>query len=127
MNKFNLFILTVFYLISGSISQAAESTSMPSDNTYEPTDPERILVLYDNPMEEHKLISVVIASGYDVRNEKQLEAAIEVLKKESAKLGAHAIIVLPYGHDENIEPGVEKDHEDKKISGKAIRYKHFYY
>jgi len=54
---------------------------MPSDNNYEPTDPERILVLYDNPMEEHKVISVVVASGYDVRNEKQLEAAIEVLKK----------------------------------------------
>ena len=50
-----------------------------------------------NPMEEHKVISIVIASGYDVRNEKQLEAAIEVLKKESAKLGAHAVIILPNG------------------------------
>ena len=100
---------------------------MPSDNSYGPTDPERILVLYDNPMEEHKVINVVIASGYDVRDEKQLEAAIEVLKKESAELGAHAVIVLPYGHDGNIEPGVEKDHEDKKVYGRAIRYKHFYY
>ena len=127
MNNFNLILLTVFYLISGSISQAAETTPMPSDNSYEPTDPARILVLYDNPMEEHKLINVVIASGYDVRNEKQLEAAIEVLKKESAKLGAHAVIVLPYGHDGNVEPGVETEHDDKKVSGKAIRYKHFYY
>ena len=127
MNKFNLFLLTVFYLISGSITHAAETTSTPSDDSYEPTDPERILVLYDNPMEEHKVISVVIASGYDVRDEKQLEAAIEVLKKDSAKLGAHAVIVLPYGHDGNIEPGVETEHDDKKVYGRAIRYKHFYY
>jgi len=81
MYRFYLIFLTALYLTSGSITQAAESTSMPSDNNYEPTDPERILVLYDNPMEEHKVISVVVASGYDVRNEKQLEAAIEVLKK----------------------------------------------
>ena len=119
--------MTVFYLFTGSITQAAESTSMPSDNSYEPTDPERILVLYDNPMEQHKVISVLIANGYDVRNEKQLQVAIEVLKKESAKLGAHAVIILPHGHDKSVEPGVEKDHDDKKISGKAIRYKHFYY
>ena len=127
MNRFYLIFLTGLYLTTGSVVQAVESSSVPSDNTYEPTDPERILVLYDNPMEEHKVISVLIASGFDVRDEKQLETAIELLKKESAKLGAHAIIILPHGHDESVGPGVEKDHDDKKISGKAIRYKHFYY
>ena len=127
MNKFNLILLTVLFLCTGSIAHAAESLSTASDNNYEPTDPELILVLYDNPMEEHKVISVVIASGYNVKNEKELEAAIEVLKKESAKLGAHAVIILPHDHNNNVETGIGNDHEDKNISGKAIRYKHFYY
>ena len=100
---------------------------MPSNITYEPTDPERILVLYDNPMEEHTVISVLITRGYNVKIEEQLDAAIEVLKEEAARVGAHAVIILPPGHNKSVEPGVEKDHEDKKISAKAIRYKHFYY
>jgi len=100
---------------------------MPSDNTYEPTDPERVLVLYDNPMEEHTVISVLITRGYNVKIEKELDAAIEVLKKEAARVGAHAVIIIPPDHNKHVEPGVEKDDEDKNISAKAIRYKHFYY
>ena len=100
---------------------------MPSGYTYEPTDPERVLVLYDNPMEEHTVISVLITRGYNVTIKKQLDAAIEVLKKEAASAGAHAVIILPPVHNNNVEPGVEKQDEDKKISAKAIRYKHFYY
>jgi hypothetical protein len=127
MNKFYLIFLTGFYLITGSIAQAVESSSMLSDNTYEPTDTERVLVLYDNPMEEHTVISVLITRGYNVKIKKELDAAIEVLKKEAARVGAHAVIILPPVHNKNVEPGVEKDDEDKNISGKAIRYKHFYY
>ena len=56
MNKFYLIFLAVFYLATGSITQAVENPSMPSDNTYAPTDPGRVLVLYDNPMEEHTVI-----------------------------------------------------------------------
>ena len=100
---------------------------MQSDNTYEPTDTERVLVLYDNPMEEHTVISVLITRGNNVKIEKELDAAIEVLKKEAARVGAHAVIILTPGHNKNVEPGVEKDDKDKNISGKAIRYKHFYY
>ena len=127
MNKFYLIFLTGLYLITGSIAQAVESSSMPSDNTYEPTDPERVLVLYDNPMEEHTVISVLITRGYNVKIEKELDAAIEVLKKEAARVGAHAVIIIPPDHNKHVEPGVEKDDEDKNISAKAIRYKHFYY
>lgn len=127
MNKFYLIFLTGLFLITGSIAQAVESSSIPSENTYEPTDPERVLVLYDNPMEEHTVISVLITRGYNVKIEKELDAAIEVLKKEAAKVGAHAVIFLPPGQNKNVKPGVEKDDEDNDISGKAIRYKHFYY
>jgi len=127
MNKFYLILLTGLYLTTGSIAQAVESSSMPSDNTYEPTDPERVLVLYDNPMEQHTVISVLITPGYNIKIEKELDAAIEVLKKEAARLGAHAVIILPPGYDNNVESGVARDDEDKNISAKAIRYKHFYY
>jgi hypothetical protein len=78
MNKFYLIFLTGFYLITGSIAQAVESSSMLSDNTYEPTDTERVLVLYDNPMEEHTVISVLITRGYNVKIKKELDAAIEI-------------------------------------------------
>ncbi len=81
MNKFNLIFLTGFYLITGSIAQAVDSSSIQSDNSYEPTDPERVLVPYDNPMKEHKVISVLITRGYNVKIEKELDAAIEILKK----------------------------------------------
>ena len=67
MNKFYLIFLTGFILITGSIAQVVESSSIPSDNTYEPTDPERVLVLYDNLMEEHTVISVLITRGYNVK------------------------------------------------------------
>ena len=127
MNKFYLILLTGLYLITGSTAQAVESSSMQSGNSYEPTDPERVLVLYDNPMEEYTVISVLITRGHNVKIEKELQAAIRVLKKEAASIGAHAVIILPPGHDENVEPGDEKDDKDKKISAKAIRYKHFYY
>ena len=101
--------------------------SCSTNPNYEPTDPERVLVLYDNPMEEHTVISVLITGGYNVKIKKELDAAIEVLKKEAARVGAHAVIILPPGHNKNVEPGVEIDDKDKSISGKAIRYKHFYY
>ena len=78
-------------------------------------------------MEEDTVISLLITRGYDVKIEEQLNAAIEVLKEESAKVGAYAVIILPPDHDKNVEAGVEKDDEDKVISAKAIRYKHFYY
>jgi len=97
---------------------------MPSVNTYESTDPERVLVLYDNPMEEHTVISVLITRDYNVKIEEQLDAAIEVLKKEAARVGAHAVIILPPDHNKNIKHDAD---EDKNISAKAIRYKHFYY
>ena len=67
MNRVILILVTGLYLITASTAQAVEDSPMPSDNSYEPTDPERILVLYDNPMEEHTLISVVIVRGYDIK------------------------------------------------------------
>jgi methionine-rich copper-binding protein CopC len=127
MNKVILILLTGFYLNCASIAQAVADSSVPSDNSYEPTAPERILVLYDNPMEEHTLINVVVARGYDIKNEKELAAAIEVLKKESAKAGAHAVIVLPPEYNDNSKPGINQVGDIKILSGKAIRYKHFYY
>lgn len=127
MNKFYLIFLVVFYLATGSITQAVENPSMPSDNTYAPTDPGRVLVLYDNPMEEHTVISVLIARGYNIKIEKELDRAIEVLKKGAARIGAHAVIILPPDHNENIEPGIKKHEKDANISAKAIRYEHFYY
>ena len=75
-------------------------------------------------MEEHTVISVLITRGYNVKIEEQLDAAIEVLKEEAARVGAHAVIILPRGHDKNVEHDAD---EDKIISAKAIRYKHFYY
>ncbi|MBT8119416.1 MAG: hypothetical protein KJN89_06820 [Gammaproteobacteria bacterium] len=127
MNKVILVLLTGFYLISTSTIQAVESSSVPSDNSYEPTDPERILVLYDNPMEEHTVISLVIARGHDIKNEKELDTAIGILKKQAASVGAHAVIILPPEHDDNVELGTAKGDKFKKVSAKAIRYKHFYY
>lgn len=127
MNKFYLIFLTGFCLFTGSIAQAVESSAVPIDKVYEPGKPERILVLYDNPMEEHTVISVLITHGYNVKIEKELNAAIEVLKKQAARAGAHAIIVLPTGYNKNVESVVKKDNIDKIISAKAIRYKHFYY
>jgi len=127
MNKYYLIFLTVFYLFTASIAQAVESSSVPSDSAHEPSKVERILVLYDNPMEEHTVISELIAHGYNAKIEKELNAAIEVLKKQAVKVGAHAVIVLPPGQNKNVESVAEKDNEDKNISAKAIRYKHFYY
>lgn len=127
MNKVILILLTGFYLISTSTIQAVESSSVPSDNSYEPTDPERILVLYDNPMEEHTVISLLIARGHDIKNEKELDTAIGILKKQAASVGAHAVIILPPEHDDNVELGTAKNDKFKKVSAKAIRYKHFYY
>ncbi len=124
MNRFYLIFLTALYLTTGSVAQAVESSSVPSDNSYAPTDPERVLVLYDNPMEEYTVISVLITRGYNVKIEEQLDAAIEVLKEEAARVGAHAVIILPPDHDKNVEHDAD---EDKIISAKAIRYKHFYY
>jgi predicted xylose isomerase-like sugar epimerase len=124
MNRFYLIFLTGLYLTTGSVAQAVESSSVPSDNTYALTDSERVLVLYDNPMEEYTVISVLITRGYNVKIEEQLDAAIEVLKEEAARVGAHAVIILPRGHDKNVEHDAD---EDKIISAKAIRYKHFYY
>ena len=131
MNKFYLLFLTGLYLTTGSIAQAVESSSMLSDNSYAPTDPERVLVLYDNPMEEHTVISVLITPAYNAKIEKELNTAIAILKKEAAKVGAHAVILLATGHNNKVEPnvesGAEKYDEDKNITAKAIRYKHFYY
>ena len=127
MNRVILILVTGLYLITASTAQAVEDSPVPSDNSYEPTDPERILVLYDNPMEEHTLISVVIVRGYDIKDEKELAAAIEALKKESAKVGAHAVIVLPPEYNNNSEPGIDQGGDIKILSGKAIHYKHFYY
>jgi predicted xylose isomerase-like sugar epimerase len=124
MNRFYLIFLTGLYLTTGSVAQAVESSSVPSDNTYALTDSERVIVLYDNPMEEYTVISVLITRGYNVKIEEQLDAAIEVLKEEAARVGAHAVIILPRGHDKNVEHDAD---EDKIISAKAIRYKHFYY
>ena len=124
MYRFYLIFLTALYLTTGSVAQAVESSSVPSDNSYAPTDPERVLVLYDNPMEEYTVISVLITRGYNVKIEEQLDAAIEVLKEEAARVGAHAVIILPPDHDKNVEHDAD---EDKIISAKAIRYKHFYY
>ena len=124
MYRFYLIFLTALYLTTGSVAQAVENSSVPIDNTYAPTDPERVLVLYDNPMEEYTLISVLITRGYNVKVEEQLDAAIEVLKEKAAKVGAHAVIILPPDHDKNVEHDAD---EDKIISAKAIRYKHFYY
>jgi predicted xylose isomerase-like sugar epimerase len=124
MYRFYLIFLTALYLTTGSVAQAVESSSVPSDNSYAPTDPERVLVLYDNPMEEHTVISVLITRGYNVKIEEQLDAAIEVLKEEAARVGAHAVIILPPDHDKNVEHDAD---EDEIISAKAIRYKHFYY
>ena len=124
MNSFYLIFLTGLYLVTGSIAQALESSSLQNDNTYAPTDPERVLVLYDNPMEEHTVISVLITRGYNFKIEEQLYAAIEVLKEEAARIGAHAVIILPPDQNKNVEHDTD---EDKIISAKAIRYKHFYY
>ena len=124
MNRFYLIFLTGLYLTTGSVAQAVESSSVPSDNTYALTDSERVLVLYDNPMEEYTVISVLITRGYNVKIEEQLDAAIEVLKEEAARVGAHAVIILPPDHDKNVEHDAD---EDEIISAKAIRYKHFYY
>ena len=127
MNKIILILLTGFYLVSISTVEAVESSAEPRDNSYESTDPERILVLYDNPMEEHTVISLVIAHGYDIKDEKELNAAIGVLKQQAATAGAHAVIVLPPDYNDNSEPGINQGGDIKKLSGIAIRYKHFYY
>ena len=122
MNKFYLLFLTGLYLTTGSIAQAVESSSMLSDNSYAPTDPERILVLYDNPMEEHTVISVLITSGYNAKIEKELNTAIGILKKEAAKVGAHAVILLATGHNNKVEPDIESgvetfDEDEDKNNG----------
>lgn len=127
MNNLNLIFSVSLYLFTGTVTHAAENSSAPGEITYEPTDPERVLVLYDNPMEEHTVISVVIAPGYNIKDENELKTAINVLKEKSSRIGAHAVIVSPPAHNNNVKPGIEKDDESKIITGKAIRYKHFYY
>ena len=127
MNKPALIFLTGFYLVTAANAQAVESSSLASDSSQQATDPGRILVLYDNPMEEHTVISLVIARGYDIKKEKQLDAAIGVLKKQAASVGAHAIIVLPPEYNDISKSGINQGGDIKKLSAKAIRYKHFYY
>ena len=127
MNKFCLIFLTGFYLITSSVTHATETSSMLSEKLYKQGDPDLVLVLYDNPMEEHKVIRELKNYGYNVKIEKELNAAIEVLKRQAAKLGAHAVIVLSPEHSKSIDSGAGKDYEDKNVSAKAIRYKHFYY
>jgi len=126
MNKLYLIIVTVICLLTGSNVQAIDGSSVPSDITHVQSKVERILVLYDNPMEEYTVINTLIAHGYSVKIEKELIAAIDVLKKQAAAVDAHALIIIQPVH-KSVESATEKDIEDEKISAKAIRYKHFYY
>ena len=127
MNKMYIILMTGFYLFTGVLAQAAESSSVPANNAYKPGQSERILVLYDNPMEEHTVISVLITRDYNPKNAKQLNSAIEVLKQQAAKLGAHAIIILAPDQNKSANEVTGKGNDDWHISAKAIRYKHFYY
>jgi len=107
--------------------QAVESLSGLSEHIYEPTDSTRLLVLYGNPMEEHTVLSRLIIRNYNFKIKKELDTAVELLKKEAAKLGAHAIIILSPVQGAGLNPGVRNNAEEQTISAKAIRYKHWYY
>jgi len=143
MKKIYLIFLTGFYLLCLPDAyvnanedalldvhenvQAVESSSGLSEHIYEPTDSGRLLVLYGNPMEEHTVLSRLIIRNYDFKIKKELDAAVELLKKEAAKLGAHAIIVLSPVQSTGLNSDVRNNAEEQTISAKAIRYKHWYY
>jgi len=123
--------------VSGSFvpGSSKSGSSKSAQHVYESADSGRVLVLYDNPMEEHTVLSMLIIRDYNFKIKKELDAAIELLKKEAASLGAHAIIVLSpeqntgqnTGQNTNFKFNAKYKAEEKTISAKAIRYKHWYY
>jgi uncharacterized protein YbjQ (UPF0145 family) len=120
-------LLSAIFLSTASIAGSTQHTDSPGKNAQQNNDPERILILYDNPMEEHTVIGMVEAHGYNIEDENDLAKAIKVLKVEAARVGAHAVILMPPQNSEDADTENKDTGKDNLISGKAIRYKHFYY
>jgi uncharacterized protein YbjQ (UPF0145 family) len=78
-------------------------------------------------MEEHTVTGVVEAHGYNIEDKNDLDQAIKILKVEAARIGAHAVIVMPPRDNEVTDTDNKDADKPNVISGKAIRYKHFYY
>jgi len=113
-------LLSAIFLSTASIAGSTQHKDSPGKNALQNNHPERILILYDNPMEEHTVIGMVEAHGYNIKDENDRLNAIKILKAEAAAAGAHAVILMPPRNSKDAEKG-------SVISGKAIRYKHFYY
>ena len=117
-----------YAILLASLSVMAEEQGSGVKNNEHKNDQqknlERILVLYDNPMEEYSVLGLIEVSGYNIKNEKQRNAAIRALKIRAGSLKAHAIILQNPTQSRGEQAGVNKDNY---VSAKAIRYKHFYY
>jgi uncharacterized protein YbjQ (UPF0145 family) len=124
----NIYQLFIAALTAAAIHNvyAVEISDMQV-NSYVATDPDHVLVLYDNPMEQHKVISVVNVHGYDVKDATQLKAAIAALKQQAASVGAHAVVIMRPDSNHTSVHGKENPAEATSLSAKAIRYKYFYY
>ena len=120
-------LLSAIFLSTASIAGSTQHKDSPGKNALQNNHPERILILYDNPMEEHTVIGMVEAHGYNIKDENDLAKAIKILKAEAARVGAHAVILMPPGNSKDADTGDKDADKRNVISGKAIRYKHFYY
>lgn len=127
MYKLYFLLLSVIFLSTACIAGSTQDTDSPGKNTQQNNHPERILILYDNPMEEHTVTGIVQAHGYNIEDEKDLQKAIGILKIEAARIGAHAVILMPPRDSEDTDSENKDADKPNVISGKAIRYKHFYY
>lgn len=100
----HLVFVTLLLVISGC-STSGTSILIGEGGPYPATEPESITLLLEPPEKVHKIIALVegVASTDDYFTKAKTEAAaINAMKKESARIGANAIVLTgkgtrPYG------------------------------
>lgn len=98
--------LTVALLALSTAACSTTGTSVKiGEGTFAPTDPAAIVLLVEAPAREHAVIALVEgeAATDDYLSKARTEAAaIDAMREEAARIGAHAIVltgkgVRPYG------------------------------
>jgi hypothetical protein len=95
----------VFALFLSGCSTAGTSVPIGNAGSFAPTQPASIVLLVGAPERKHEIIALVegqAATDDYLTKAKTEAAAIEAMKKEAARLGAHAIVLTgkgsaPYG------------------------------
>lgn len=77
---------------------ATEGTSIPiGEQRFAPTDPARLVLLMSEPSRAHAVVAMVegvaATDDYFGSEAKTQAAAIEAMRKEAARLGAHAVVL----------------------------------